>query len=55
MSEDEIKDYIRDYQKAIKAILETRPHIPTKAERKAITKNHLSIQKERKLKRKKKK
>jgi hypothetical protein len=44
-----------DYQKAIKAVLETRPHIPTKAERKAIIKNHLSIQKERKLKRKKKK
>lgn len=42
-----------DYQKAIKAILETRPHIPTKSERKAIIQNYLSNKRQMKLKRKK--
>jgi hypothetical protein len=42
----------------IKAVLETRPHIPTKAERKAIIQNHLSNQRQvrlacKKLKKKK--
>ena len=43
--------YVKDVYPTwmIKAVLQTRPHIPTKAERKAIIQNHLSNQRQVRL------
>lgn len=54
-SDEDYDYYVKDVYPTwmIKAVLQTRPHISTKAERRAIIQNHLSNQRQMKLKRKK--